>query len=73
MQLMRIVENLEKNFHIHIMSFAVWVNATYLDLVLESMMIGCFFELQEAVSNLKKKANPEIEWQYICEPQSASE
>ena len=41
--------------------------------VLERVMIGCFFELQETAPTLTKYANPEIEWRCICEAQSAFE
>ena len=43
------------------MSFVVCVRATYLDLVLDKVMIGCFFALQDTTPVPMKKAKPDIE------------
>ena len=43
------------------MSFAACVRATYLDLVLNKVMIGCFFALQDTTLASMKKAKPDIE------------
>ena len=53
-------------------SFDEWVRVTYLASMLERVMIGCFFELQEMAPLPMKNVNPEIEWWWSCDAQSTS-
>ena len=47
-------ENSERSLWIHKMSFEEWVSATYSASVLESVMIGCFLQLQDTIPELMK-------------------
>ena len=45
----KIVESSERNLWIQRMSFEEWVRATYSASMLDKVMIGCFFELQDTI------------------------
>src|SRR5277367_51819 len=69
---LRSAESSERSLRSHMASFAACVRPTYSDSVLERVMMGCFFELQDIAPLPIKKAYPEIEWRWSCEAQSAS-
>ena len=54
------------------MSFVAWVNVTYLDSVLDNVIISCFLALQNTAPTPTKKVNLQIEWRWSWEAQSAS-
>ena len=61
-------ESSVSNLWIQIISFKEWVIWPQ---YWKEVMIGCFFELQVMAPIPTKKTNPEIEWQWICDAQSA--
>ena len=69
----KIEENSVSSLWIQMMSFDEWVSATYSASVLDKVIIGCFFKLQETKPIPTKNVNLEIEWRWIWEAQSESE
>lgn len=51
----------DRSLPIQITSFDACVSATYSDSVVESVTIGCFFELQDTVPLPMMSENPEME------------